>query len=243
MLDELSALAPRTNARLAAALVRVSLERGLRDKDSSRMIRIGTSGWSYDHWTDVLYPPGLPVVEAAGPLCRRVRHRRAQRQLLPVAARTPRSPVGEQRLPEGFTMSVKAHRGLTHFRRLQSPEPWVERFERCLERARRPGRGAAGSTAPRAGTRRRAAGAFLWACMPDSIPVAMELRHPSWNDPAVFSLLERHRAAYVVMSGAGLRVYHERPATWSTSGCTDRRRPRCTPAPTPKTTCAGGPSV
>ena len=32
----------------------------------------------------------------------------------------------------------------------------------------------------------------------------MELRHPSWNDPAVFSLLERHRAAYVVMSGAGL---------------------------------------
>ena len=32
----------------------------------------------------------------------------------------------------------------------------------------------------------------------------MELRHPSWNDPAVFALLERHRAAYVVMSGADL---------------------------------------
>jgi uncharacterized protein YecE (DUF72 family) len=30
------------------------------------------------------------------------------------------------------------------------------------------------------------------------------LRHPSWNDPAVFALLERHRAAYVVMSGADL---------------------------------------
>lgn len=24
-------------------------------------VRIGTSGWSYDHWTGVLYPPGLPV--------------------------------------------------------------------------------------------------------------------------------------------------------------------------------------
>jgi uncharacterized protein YecE (DUF72 family) len=22
-------------------------------------VRIGTSGWSYDHWTNVLYPPGL----------------------------------------------------------------------------------------------------------------------------------------------------------------------------------------
>ena len=28
-------------------------------------------------------------------------------------------------------MSVKAHRGLTHFRRLRSPEPWIERFEQC----------------------------------------------------------------------------------------------------------------
>jgi uncharacterized protein YecE (DUF72 family) len=41
--------------------------------------------------------------------------------------------------------------------------------------------------------------------MPDWIPVAMELRHPSWDDPAVYALLERHDAAYVVMSGAGLR--------------------------------------
>ena len=24
-------------------------------------VRIGTSGWSYDHWDDVLYRPGLPV--------------------------------------------------------------------------------------------------------------------------------------------------------------------------------------
>ncbi len=40
--------------------------------------------------------------------------------------------------------------------------------------------------------------------MPDWIPVAMELRHPSWDDPAVYAILERHHAAYVVMSGAGL---------------------------------------
>ena len=24
-------------------------------------VRIGTSGWSYDHWENVLYPPGLPA--------------------------------------------------------------------------------------------------------------------------------------------------------------------------------------
>jgi uncharacterized protein YecE (DUF72 family) len=33
---------------------------------------------------------------------------------------------------------------------------------------------------------------------------AVEFRHPSWNDPAVYALLERYGASYVVMSGAGL---------------------------------------
>ena len=32
----------------------------------------------------------------------------------------------------------------------------------------------------------------------------MELRHPSWDDPAVYDLLRGHGAAYVVMSGPGL---------------------------------------
>jgi uncharacterized protein YecE (DUF72 family) len=29
-------------------------------------IYIGTSGWSYDHWSDVLYPPGAPSRERLG---------------------------------------------------------------------------------------------------------------------------------------------------------------------------------
>ena len=45
---------------------------------------------------------------------------------------------------------------------------------------------------------------YFLGCMPDRIRVAVELRHPSWDDPDVYALLERHDAAYVVMSGAGL---------------------------------------
>jgi len=29
-------------------------------------IYIGTSGWSYDHWSGVLYPPGAPSRERLG---------------------------------------------------------------------------------------------------------------------------------------------------------------------------------
>ena len=36
------------------------------------------------------------------------------------------------------------------------------------------------------------------------IRVAVEFRHPSWHCEEIFALLEEHRAAYCVMSGAGL---------------------------------------
>jgi uncharacterized protein YecE (DUF72 family) len=45
---------------------------------------------------------------------------------------------------------------------------------------------------------------YFLAQVPSWIRVAMEFRHPSWHAEPVFSLLERHRTAYCVMSGADL---------------------------------------
>lgn len=106
-----------------------------------------------------------------------------------------------QRLPEGFTMSVKAHRGLTHYRRLGSPEPWVERFERCWMALGDRREALLVQVHPELERDDARLEHFL-SSMPDWIPVAMELRHPSWDDPAVYAILERQGAAYVVMSGA-----------------------------------------
>lgn len=166
------------------------------------MIRIGTSGWSYDHWVDVLYPPGTPVGKR---LARYV----AEFDTVELNAsfyRWPRDATfagWRERLPEGFTMTVKAHRGLTHFRRLKSPEPWVERFERCWTALGDRSEALLVQLHPDLERDDDRLDHFL-TVMPDRIPVAMELRHRSWDDPAVYRLLERHDAAYVVMSGAGL---------------------------------------
>lgn len=164
--------------------------------------RIGTSGWSYDHWTDVLYRPGLPSA-------RRLARYIEEFDTVELNASFYRWPKDSTfagwraQLPDGFTMSVKAHRGLTHYRRLGTPQPWIERFEQCWH-----------TLGDRHGVllvqlhpeQRRdddRLDSFL-AAMPDWLRVAVELRHPSWNDPAVYALLERRHAAYVVMSGAGL---------------------------------------
>ncbi|MFV8315456.1 DUF72 domain-containing protein [Mycobacterium sp. 23] len=165
-------------------------------------VRIGTSGWSYDHWAGVLYPAGLPSA-------RRL-HRYAEVfdtvELNASFYRWPKDSTfagWRDQLPPGFTMSVKAHRGLTHYRRLATAGPWIERFERCWELLG--DRHGVLLVQLRPDQQRDDArlDSFL-AGVPPSIRTAVELRHPSWNHPAVFELLERHRAAYVVMSGPGL---------------------------------------
>ena len=46
---------------------------------------------------------------------------------------------------------------------------------------------------------------YFLAALPGWIRGRVEFRHPSWDDDAdVYALLERHGAAYCVMSGAGL---------------------------------------
>ena len=89
---------------------------------------IGTSGWSYDHWAGVLYPPGLPVADRRDVY---VQHF----DTVELNASFYRWPgqrsfaMWRRRLPDGFEMSVKAPRGLTHAKRLYAPEKWLERME------------------------------------------------------------------------------------------------------------------
>ena len=165
------------------------------------VIRIGTSGWSYDHW----HPA------AAGGTSRRV--------LLALYAaafgtaelnssfyRWPRPAAfgsWRDRLPEGFRLSVKAPRGLTHARKLYAPEAWLQRIAAGWHEL---------------GDKR----AVLLVQLPPSLPrddarlayflgwsragcaVAVEFRHHSWHCEEIFALLAEHRAAYCVMSAANL---------------------------------------
>ena len=165
-------------------------------------VRIGTSGWSYDHWTDVLYPAGTPGAQRLGLYTEAF-------DTVEVNASFYRWPPDttwaswRRRLPPGFEMSVKAPRGLTHAKRLYEPEAWVERIGRGLhELADR--RGVFLVQLGPAFARDDARLDHFLGRLPDWLRVAVELRHPSWHVEEVFELLARHGAAYCVMSGAGL---------------------------------------
>ncbi len=163
---------------------------------------IGTSGWSYDHWEHVLYPPGTP---RAGRLAR-CAEVFSTVELNASFYRWPRESTfagWNRRLLPGFRMSVKAPRGLTHAKRLHAPETWVRRIAASLHELRDRRGVLLVQLAP---THARDDARLDWflAALPDWVQVAVEFRHDSWVHPEVFALLRRHGAAYCVMSGAGL---------------------------------------
>jgi uncharacterized protein YecE (DUF72 family) len=166
------------------------------------MIWIGTSGWSYDHWHPELYPPGLPRGD-------RLAHYAAAFPTAELNSSFYRWPgpaafrSWHDRLPDGFRLSVKAPRGLTHARKLFEPETWLERIRAGWHEL---GDKRAVLLTQLAPTQQRddARLAYFLRLVPPWIRVAMEFRHPSWHCPEVMALLAEHRAAYCVMSGASL---------------------------------------
>jgi uncharacterized protein YecE (DUF72 family) len=165
-------------------------------------IHIGTSGWSYAHWENVLYPVGLPA-------SKRLDWYVGNFDTVELNAsfyRWPRDTTfagWQRRLPPGFLMSVKAPRGLTHAKKLHEPEVWAARIGSGWHELGERRAVLLVQLAP--GQERDDARLdYFLGALPPWIRVAVEFRHPSWHVEEVFALLERHRAAYCVMSGAGL---------------------------------------
>ncbi|GGE90375.1 DUF72 domain-containing protein [Mycetocola zhadangensis] len=166
------------------------------------VIHIGTSGWSYEHWDGVLYPPGLPRWHRLGYYVNRF----DTVELNASFYRWPRDTSfasWRRRLPQGFRLSVKAPRGLTHGKKLYAPEAWVERITRAWHELGDK-RAVLLVQLPPSLERDDVRLGYFLGQLPDWIAVAVEFRHPSWHTDDVFRLLESHGAAYCVMSGANL---------------------------------------
>lgn len=164
---------------------------------------IGTSGWTYGSWRGPVYPPQVPDA-------RRLEHYAAHLfDTVELNASYYRWPPDSsfhswrRRLPPRFLMSVKAPRGLTHARRLYGPERWIARMQVGLS-ILGPRLGVLLVQLPPGMPRDDVRLEYFLGRLPDGLRVAVEFRHDSWVDDGVFAILERHGAAYVVMSGAHL---------------------------------------
>lgn len=164
-------------------------------------MRIGTSGWEYDHWRGSFYPADLPKD-------RWLEHYAARFDTVELNGSFYRLPSAAtfaswaRRVPAGFRMAVKASRYLTHVRRLNQPG---EPLDRLWTRAGRLGPHLGPmlyQLPPRWLPNLERLAAFL-AAVPRGRDQAIEFRDRRWYRPDVLALLEEHGIALCLHDMAG----------------------------------------
>jgi len=179
------------------------------------VIRIGCSGWSYEHWRGLIYP-------RSGSSARWLELYAQSFDTVEVNATFYRLPTLKTvegwaaRTPEDFVFTVKASRYLTHVRRLRDLADGMARMDACVEPLRQAGKLAA----------------VLWQLPPqfardDEVLIsaletlspgrhAFEFRDPSWFAAEVYEILRDHQVALVVADRApGQPSPRVETASWS----------------------------
>ncbi|MFD5078222.1 DUF72 domain-containing protein [Streptomyces sp. NPDC058371] len=154
---------------------------------------VGTSGWQYKDWRDVLYPAGVPVRLWLEEYAARF----ATVEINNAFYRLPSRETFEgwrERTPPDFVVAVKASRYLTHIKRLREPE---EPVHRLMNHAAGLGDRLGPVLLQLPPTLRADPGLLddCLGCFPAGTRVAVEPRHDSWWTPAVREVLERRGAA------------------------------------------------
>jgi uncharacterized protein YecE (DUF72 family) len=160
-------------------------------------IRLGCSGWSYDHWREPVYA-GAPPRTWLSQYARRFDTVEINSTFYRLPRRSAVAGWADQ-TPDGFCFAVKVSRYLTHIRRLNEIERGIEllldRVQPLVD---------AGKLGP-----------LLWqlpgnfardddrlaralAAAPHDLRHCIEFRHPSWFVPAVMDVLREHDVALVV---------------------------------------------
>lgn len=179
-----------------------------------RELRIGCSGWSYQHWRDdVFYPRGLKAADW-------LRHYAGRFDTVELNTTFYRLPARSaavrwvQETPGGFSFAVKVSRYLTHIVRLADAAAHLglllERVDPVL---------AAGKSGP-----------FLWQLpptfhrddrrlaaaleqLPRGLRHAFEFRDPSWFADDVLDLLRKHEVALVIGDRPEVKDFQSRAVT------------------------------
>jgi uncharacterized protein YecE (DUF72 family) len=159
-------------------------------------LRVGTSGYQYDHWRVRFYPRGLPKR-------RWLEHYASHFDTVEINNTFYQLPsehtfdAWRGEVPEGFCFALKFSRYGSHLKRLKQPEDSIGHF---LERARRLGTALGPilvQLPPRWSPDPGRLAAFLDAA-PRSHRFAVEFRDPRWLCEPVYRILRRHRAALCV---------------------------------------------
>jgi uncharacterized protein YecE (DUF72 family) len=157
-------------------------------------IRIGTSGWHYDHWQGRFYPDKLPKT-------RWLQHYAQHFNTVEINNtyyHLPRPTTVENwraQAPPGFVYAVKANRYITHMKKLRDAGDELKRFFDVVNLFG-PTRGPIlYQLPPSLHKNLELLGEFITLLPRQSIAV-FEFRHASWYEQDTLDLLDKHGAGF-----------------------------------------------
>ncbi len=166
--------------------------------------RIGTSGWSYDHWTGPFYPSDLPSEQRLPEYARHLNSTEINNSFYHLPS-IDTLRAWRESVPDDFCFAVKASRYITHMKKLKDPSQGLEGL---LERVQV------------LGAKR---GPLLfqlppnWRFNPERLEqflnalegagrCAFEFRDHSWINDEALALLEHANAAFCIYDLAGYQT-------------------------------------
>ncbi len=164
--------------------------------DTGCDIRIGTSGWHYDHWIGPFYPEGLPKDQWLEYYARHFDTVEINNTFYHLPREQTVVNWGD-RVPANFVYAVKASRYITHVKKLNDPEESVGRFFELAELLKRRLGPMLYQLPPSLHKDLERLDAFI-KVLPKRDLAVFEFRHRSWYEQDTFDLLNRHGVALCV---------------------------------------------
>lgn len=164
-------------------------------------LRIGTSGWSYDHWEGPFYPADLAQGE-------RLAHYREHFDTVEINNtfyQVPEEGTFRTWLDEvsaDFEFAVKANRYITHMKKLKDPREPLENFFQGITRLRENLGPILFQLPPNWHYNHGRLEEFLEA-LPAGRRYTFEFRDPEWINARSLRLLEGHGAAFCIYDYEG----------------------------------------
>ncbi len=168
------------------------------------MIKIGCSGWSYNHWVGIFYPEETKKKDYFSYYSKYF-------DTVEINSTFYRLPFRNfvlgwaKKAPKGFLYAIKVNRRITHLKRLRNVEEDLENFLERLDPLKK--EELLGpllfQLPPGLHFDLELLESFL-SSLPDGYRFAIEFRHKSWLREEVFTVLERYKLAFCIVSSPKL---------------------------------------
>ena len=159
-------------------------------------IRIGTSGWYYDHWQGRFYPNDLPKSD----WLRFYTHRFDTVEINNTFYHLPQEQTlrkWQSKAPAGFLFAVKANRYITHIKKLRDTRDEMQRFFERVELLKKHLGPILYQLPPMLHKNLNLLSTFL-ELLSEKRKAVFEFRHESWYTDDTYELLDKFNAGFCI---------------------------------------------